>query len=280
MNSDTDQYVVVGHPIGHSRSPFIHRLFAEQTGECLEYGTLDIEPAQFVAKVQQFVASGGRGMNVTVPLKELAFTYATHRSERAQRAGAVNTLQFGPGSEVLGDNTDGVGLITDLSVNLRRVLTDARILLLGAGGASRGVLGPLLDLKPRDVLVANRTGERALQLAQLFEADGAVRACTLNELPDTAFDVIINATAAGLSGEQLPLRSAHLTREALCYDMMYGAEPTVFVTQMRALGAARAVDGRGMLVEQAAESFVVWRGIRPSTAAVIARLSESLAATL
>ena len=280
MKAPIDQYVVIGHPIGHSRSPFIHRLFAHQTGERLEYATLDVEPSQFAAKVDQFVATGGLGMKITVPLKELAFAYALRRSVRAQRAGAVNTLRFGADSEVFGDNTDGVGLITDLTVNLRCELTDARILLLGAGGASRGVLGPILDLQPREVLVANRTGERALQLVQLFEADGAVRACTLDALPDTPFDVIINATAAGLAGQQLPLRAVHLTPGGMCYDMMYGPEPTVFVTQMRALGAARAVDGRGMLVEQAAESFAVWRGVRPRTAAVIDKLTQSLAANL
>ena len=217
-------------------------------------------------------------MNVTVPLKELAFAYATRRSVRAQRAGAVNTLSFGVDREIFGDNTDGVGLITDLRVNLQCVLTDARILLLGAGGASRGVLGPILDLQPRDVLVANRSSDRATQLAQRYQADGAVRACALDAIPDTPFDVIINATAAGLAGQQLPLRAVHLAPDALCYDMMYGPEPTVFVTQMRSLGAARAVDGRGMLVEQAAESFAVWRGVRPCTAPVIDRLSKSLAA--
>ena len=277
MPEQLEQYVVIGHPIGHSRSPFIHRCFAEQTGERLDYRTLDVEPTRFNSLVEQFVARGGRGMNVTVPLKEQAFAYATRLSERAKRAGAVNTLSFEPNAAIFGDNTDGVGLIRDLTVNLRCVLTDARVLLLGAGGASRGVLGPILDLKPRAVLVANRTKSRAVVLAQLFQADKVVRACAMHEIPDIAFDVIINATAAGLAGQQLPLRATHLAPDALCYDMMYAPEPTVFMSQMLSLGAAHAVDGRGMLVEQAAEAFAIWRGVRPHTAPVIEMLSQSLA---
>lgn len=271
-----DVYAVAGHPVAHSRSPFIHACFAEQTGESIRYGTLDVPPQDFAREVGRFRAQGGRGLNVTVPLKEQAFAYATTLSERARRAGAVNTLRFDGAHEVWADNTDGVGLVRDLSTNLGVELAGRRILLLGAGGAARGVLGPLLDAAPALLMVANRTLVRADALVAQFAAHGEVRACGLDAIPLLSFDLLINATTTSLSGVGLPLTREHLADSALCYDMMYAAKATVFLRHALALGAARTADGRGMLVEQAAESFWLWRGKRPRTAPVIEALGEAL----
>ena len=271
-----DVYAVVGHPVAHSRSPFIHTCFAEQTGENIRYGTLDVPPQEFERAVGHFRAQGGRGLNVTVPHKERAFVYATVLSERARRAGAVNTLRFDGAQAVWADNTDGVGLVRDLSANLGVTLAGCRVLLLGAGGAARGVLGPLLDTGPALLVVANRSVARADALAGRFAAAGDLRACGLDAIPPLAFDLLINATSTSLSGVGLPLTREHLADGALCYDMMYAAEPTVFLRQAIALDAARTADGRGMLVEQAAESFWRWRGKRPRTAPVIEALGAAL----
>jgi len=273
-----DVYAVVGHPISHSRSPFIHARFAEQTGENIRYDKLDVAPRDFAAKVGHFRAHGGRGLNVTVPLKEQAFAYATTLTARARRAGAVNTLRFDSAHEVFADNTDGVGLVRDLSANLGVTLAGRRVLLLGAGGAARGVLGPVLDEGPDRVVVANRTAARADTLAAAFASSGEVHSCALQAIPRIAFEVVVNATATSLDGVELPLLRDHLAPGALCYDMMYAAEPTVFLRQAMALGAARTADGRGMLVEQAAESFWLWRGKRPHTGPVIAALGIALSA--
>lgn len=274
-----DRYAVVGHPIAHSRSPFIHARFAAQTGERMTYGAMDVPPETFRERVDAFRADGGRGLNVTVPLKEIAFRYAGHVSDRARRAGAVNTLRFEPGSATFGDNTDGVGLVRDLTVNLGVSLVGQRILLIGAGGAARGVLGPLLDAGPAQVVVANRTPSRARALAAVFEDQGPVHACGLDAVPGERFQLVINATAAGLAADgAVPLAAEHLAADALCYDMVYGSAPTAFMRRAAALGAARTADGRGMLVEQAAESFALWRGVRPRTGPVIAALDEALAA--
>lgn len=273
-----DRYAVAGHPIAHSRSPFIHALFAEQTGQHLVYGALDIAPEDFTREVNRFRSDGGRGLNVTVPLKEHAFAYAGQHGERALRAGAVNTLRFDADGSVFADNTDGPGLVRDLEVNHGCAIAGLKLLMLGAGGAARGVLGPLLDRSPRSVLLANRTRSRAEALADAFAGEGDVSCCALDAIPAGGFDLVINATATGLTGAHLPLSAGHLADGALCYDMMYGPRPTAFLQQVRSLGAARCADGRGMLVEQAAESFFIWRGVRPQTAPVIARLSEALAA--
>lgn len=271
-----DVYAVVGHPVAHSRSPFIHARFAEQTGENIRYGTLDVPAQDFERAVGQFRAQGGRGLNVTVPHKERAFVYATQPSERARRAGAVNTLRFDGAQAVWADNTDGVGLVRDLSTNLGVTLAGCRVLLLGAGGAARGVLGPLLDAAPALLVVANRTVARAEALTGRFAVAGELHACGLDAIPPLAFDLLINATSSSLSGVGLPLTRAHLAGGALCYDMMYAAEATVFLRQAQALGAARTADGRGMLVEQAAESFWSWRGKRPRTTPVIEALGAVL----
>lgn len=262
----TDRYAVFGHPIAHSKSPQIHATFARQTGQDMAYEAILAPLDGFAGSVAQFIAGGGRGANVTVPFKEEAFKLASRLSPRAQRAGAANTLSF-DADGMLGDNTDGAGLVADLTRNLNRTLGDKRILLLGAGGAARGVIEPLLEHRPAALVIANRTVSRAQDLAELFGR--GVTACSF-EAVDAAFDLVINATAASLAGELPPLSPALFTPQTLAYDMMYGRE-TPFLNFAREHGAATA-DGLGMLVEQAAEAFFVWRGVRPDTAAVIASL--------
>ena len=261
----TDRYAVFGHPIAHSKSPLIHAAFARQTGQDMRYDAILAPLDGFAASVAAFIAAGGRGANVTVPFKEEAFRLAGRLSPRAQRAGAVNTLMFDNG--ILGDNTDGAGLVADLTRNLHCALTGKRILLLGAGGAARGVIEPLLEQQPAALVIANRTVSRAQELAALF--GHGIRACGFDEA-STPFDLIINATAASLAGELPPLSPQLFTANTLAYDMMYGRD-TPFLAFARAHGAATA-DGLGMLVEQAAEAFYVWRGVRPDTAPVIASL--------
>lgn len=262
----TDRYAVFGHPIAHSKSPLIHAAFARQTGQDICYDAILAPKNGFAASVAAFVAAGGRGANVTVPFKEEAYRLADRLSPRAQLAGAVNTLSF-DASGIAGDNTDGAGLVADLTRNLQRPLAGSRILLLGAGGAARGVIGPLLDQGPAALVVANRTVSRAQDLAALFGR--GIVACGFDGI-EGAFDLVVNATAASLAGELPPLPPAIFAPDCLAYDMMYGRD-TPFLAFAREHGAATA-DGLGMLVEQAAEAFEMWRGVRPDTAPVIARL--------
>ncbi len=262
----TDRYAVFGHPVAHSKSPLIHAAFARQTGQDMTYEAILAPKDGFAASVAAFVAAGGRGANVTVPFKEEACRLATRLSARAECAGAVNTLTFASG-EIRGDNTDGAGLLADLTQNLGRDLAGRRILLLGAGGAARGVIEPLLAQQPATLVIANRTVARAQALAGLF-GHGVV-ACGFDALAG-AFDVIVNATAASLAGELPPLPPTIFAAGSLAYDMMYGRD-TPFLAFARTHGVATA-DGLGMLVEQAAEAFFVWRGVRPDTAPVIASL--------
>jgi shikimate dehydrogenase len=262
----TDRYAVFGHPIAHSKSPQIHAAFARQTGQDMRYEAILAPLDGFADSVAAFIAAGGRGANVTVPFKEEAFRLASRQSPRAQRAGAANTLSF-DADGILGDNTDGAGLVADLTRNLGFALAGKRILLLGAGGAARGVIEPLLDQQPAELVIANRTVSRAEELAELF--GHGVRACGF-DAADTPFDVVINATAASLAGDLPPLSPRVFTSDTLAYDMMYGRD-TPFLTFARTRGA-RTADGLGMLVEQAAEAFYLWRGVRPDTAPVIAAL--------
>jgi shikimate dehydrogenase len=262
----TDRYAVFGHPIAHSKSPQIHAAFARQTGQDLTYEAILAPLDGFADSVAQFISAGGRGANVTVPFKEEAFRLANRLSPRAQRAGAVNTLSF-DADGILGDNTDGAGLVADLTRNLHCMLAGKRILLLGAGGAARGVIEPLLEQKPSALVMANRTVSRAQELAELF--GHGVSACSFDAV-DTPFDLVINATAASLAGERPPLSPCVFTPDTLAYDLMYGRD-TPFLAFARTHGAATA-DGLGMLVEQAAEAFYLWRGVRPDTAPVIAAL--------
>ncbi|WP_434673152.1 shikimate dehydrogenase [Pseudomonas sp. R1-15] len=272
-----DRYVVMGNPIGHSKSPLIHRLFAEQTGQALDYTTLLAPLEDFAACAREFFREG-RGANVTVPFKEDAFRLADSLTERAQRAGAVNTLSKQADGRLLGDNTDGAGLVRDLTVNAGFSLKNKRILLLGAGGAVRGALEPLLAEAPSSLIIANRTVEKAELLAELFADLGPVSASGFDWLREPV-DLIINATSASLSGEVPPIAGSLIEPgKTFCYDMMYGKEPTSFCRWAEEHGAAVAMDGLGMLAEQAGEAFFLWRGVRPDTAPVLAELRRQLAA--
>ncbi|MQM38285.1 Shikimate dehydrogenase (NADP(+)) [wastewater metagenome] len=266
-----DRYAVMGNPIAHSRSPEIHRLFAEQTGEAVRYERILVPEDSFAGAVAEFEAAGGAGLNVTVPFKGDAWALADTLSERAERARAVNTLIISDAG-LYGDNTDGIGLVRDLRDNHGVTLAGARVLILGAGGAARGALPSLLEEAPASVHIANRTAERARELATAFADLGAVTGSGYEALAEMRFDVVINATSAGLAGELPPLPDTLLAPGACCYDMVYADEPTAFVRWARAHGAAVAADGLGMLVEQAAESFFLWRGHRPRTAPVIEAL--------
>ena len=264
----SDRYAVIGNPIEHSRSPQIHAAFARETGEDISYGRILGDPEGFEEDVASFVAAGGRGLNVTVPFKERACRLADTLSERAAAAGAVNTLIV-TDAGLAGDNTDGVGLVRDLACNHLFSFAGARVLLIGAGGAARGVLRPLLDERPASLVVANRTASRAVALAQSVTAQGVLSACGLDEIAGRQFDLIINATAAGLDAKVPDIPDDCLAHGGWTYDMLYSSEPTAFVTWGRDHGAMRALDGLGMLVEQAAESFRLWRGVQPDTGPVI-----------
>jgi shikimate dehydrogenase len=271
----TDRYAVIGNPIEHSKSPLIHTAFAEQTGQEIEYTRLLGEPGRFEQNVRDFLAAGGKGLNVTVPFKEEAWHLADELSDRADTAGAVNTLILLQDGRLRGDNTDGVGLVRDLTVNHGCLLSGHRILLLGAGGASRGVLRPLLETGPEQLVIANRTASRAVDLAREVVSLGRVEGCGLEDLAGQRFDLIINGTAAGLSREVPDIPDDLLAPGGWTYDMMYGREPTAFVLWGLARRATKALDGLGMLVEQAAESFWLWRGVRPETAPVIELLKNA-----
>lgn len=273
----TDRYAVFGNPIGHSKSPAIHAAFAEQTKQALTYEALLAPVEDFAGSVAAFRRAGGKGANVTVPFKEEAYALAHRLTPRAQRAGAVNTLVLSA-ADILGDNTDGAGLVRDIEHNLGRSLTGQRILLLGAGGATRGAIAPLLDRSPVSLAIANRTAAKAAALAAEFADLAPLTGCGFADLAGQSFDIVINATAASLAGEALPLPPGLFAPGSLAYDMMYGKADTPFMAQARQQGAARVADGLGMLVEQAAEAFFVWRGLRPDTAPILSDLRRQLAA--
>ncbi|MBT8082543.1 MAG: shikimate dehydrogenase [Gammaproteobacteria bacterium] len=264
-----DRYGVIGYPISHSRSPLIHRVFAEQTGEAIEYEPLKVRPDKLERAVRQFQRAGGKGLNVTAPHKSEVIKLCDHLSERAATAGAVNTLSFRD-HEIHGDNTDGIGLLRDLAVNHDLTLENMRMLILGAGGATRGIIGPLLEMRPALLIIANRTLGKAKALTQHFSGFGPVSACRLDEVPDdTDYELVINATSAGLKGDTPSYPAAAVSPETICYDLSYGLSPTPFSIWAREQGAAESIMGWGMLVEQAAESFNIWRGVRPQTAPVL-----------
>jgi len=270
----TDRYGVVGHPVSHSWSPFIHGLFARDTGQALSYRLYDFTPQEFEPRVRDFFTLGGRGLNVTVPHKIAAVQIASQLTTRATHAGAVNTLAKQKDGTILGDNTDGTGLVRDLCDNLGLVIIRRRILIIGAGGATRGVVGPLLALEPAAVVIANRTAERAKEMAETFAKLGTVQGVGFGAVSGPAFDVVINATSASLSGELPAVPASVIGPETVCYDMAYGKTDTPFMQWALEHGCARAIQGWGMLVEQAAESFRVWRGVKPSTASVLTALKE------
>jgi shikimate dehydrogenase len=267
--SAPDRYAVIGFPIKHSWSPFIHGMFAKQSGQNLTYSRLEVAPENFEKEIAAFFDSGGKGMNVTVPHKQAASLMARFRTPRAEIAGAVNTLAMQEGG-LLGDNTDGAGLLTDLNRNLSMQIDETRILLLGAGGAARGVLGPLLGGAPEYLEIANRDGNRALQLAQEFKLLGSVKGCGFDGISTSGtFDLIVNATSASLQDTIPPIPPSVIGPATLCYDMAYGKGDTAFTRWAKNAGAGRAETGWGMLVEQAAESFLLWGGVKPDTKPVL-----------
>lgn len=274
-----DHYAVFGNPIAHSKSPQIHRWFAEQTGQQLDYQALLAPVDDFEGSARQFFEQGGLGANVTVPFKLDALVFCDQLSPRARRAGAVNTLQKGKNNEIYGDNTDGVGLVRDLTGQLGFNLKNKRVLLLGAGGASRGVVEPLLKAGVAKLKIANRTPEKAQQLVQIFhglQPDAELSAGNWASLAGSQYDLILNATSASLSGDLPPLPDGLLASGALAYDLMYARQPTPFMEWANQQGAAKVADGLGMLVEQAAEAFFLWRQVRPDTAPVLQRLRQQL----
>jgi shikimate dehydrogenase len=267
-----DQYGVVGHPVSHSLSPFIHGMFARETGQAMTYRLFDVRPAELEVHVRDFFAQGGRGLNITLPHKIAARELADELTTRAAHAAAVNTLARAADGSILGDNTDGAGLVRDLCDNLGLELAGRRVLIMGAGGATRGVLAPLLGLEPAVVVIANRTPERAAALATAFSDLGVTQGVGFGDVGADPFDLVINATSASLSGDIPPLPPGAVDSSTVCYDLAYGKSATAFVAWAQERGCAQAQQGLGMLVEQAAESFELWRGVRPTTATVLAAL--------
>jgi len=270
-----DQYVIVGNPVAHSKSPQIQAAFAQAMNQEMEYGKLLIPVDDFKEGIAAFIAQGGKGMNVTVPFKQEAWEIAEIRSERATLAGAVNTLFVNDKGQLCADNTDGFGIVTDITKNYHVDLAGKRILMMGAGGAVRGAMLPFLDEKPSEIVIANRTVSKAQDLADKFAEYGPVTASSFDDLSGH-FDVIINGTSASLHGTMPEMPDGLVNADSLCYDMMYGAEPTTFLTWAEAQGVKKCVDGLGMLVEQAAESFYIWRGVRPDTGDVTRSIREQL----
>ena len=269
-----DKYAVIGYPVAHSWSPFIHGLFAKQTGHAITYSRLEVAPEALNERVVEFFAADGKGLNVTLPHKQAACLIARERTPRAEMAGAVNTLVL-RNNNVFGDNTDGAGLIADLTRNLAFTLQGTRILVLGAGGAARGVLGPLLEADPEYLEIANRNDERAAELAPEFSTLGTVHGCGFDAIADSTFDLVLNATSASLQDTIPPIPPQVIGPTTLCYDMAYGRGDTAFTRWAKSAGAGRAETGWGMLVEQAAESFLLWRGVKPRTAPVIAAVKAT-----
>lgn len=277
--SAKDKYAVFGNPIKHSKSPAIHAMFAQQCDQPMVYRAVKVELDGFARAASNFFRDGGAGLNVTVPFKQEAYQFAERLSPRAERAGAANTLTRAEDGAIEGDNTDGIGLIRDLIANLGWTVQGLRVLLLGAGGAARGVLEPLLRERPRELLIVNRTSERATQLAREFSDLGPLEGGAYELIGQRQFDLVINATSAGLSGAVPDLPGDLLTERSCCYDMLYGAQPTPFMRWSAHHAAWAVADGLGMLVEQAAESFYIWRKARPATGPVINHLRELMASS-
>jgi len=277
---DLPFYCVVGQPIGHSLSPLIHQAFAKSLNVPLCYERIEVAPEQFEQDLRDFIAAGGKGMNVTVPLKEIAAKLAPELSPRAEFAGAANTIVVKSEKHYMADNTDGIGLVTDLISNLGRTLEGKRILLLGAGGAVRGALAPLIEHAPCSIVIANRTISKAEQLSQRFKSHAsghgvALSAVDFSAIPSAAFDLIINGTSLGLSGKLPVLPLETIGNDTFTYDMVYSRSgSTDFTRWSLANGAVSSADGLGMLVEQAAEAFFIWHGKRPDTRSVMALLRD------
>ena len=270
-----DRYGVIGYPVAHSRSPIIHKQFAEQTGQEMRYEAIEVPPDKLEQSIRQFQRSGGRGLNVTVPHKSEVVRLVDELSETASIAGAVNTLDISSDT-IIGHNTDGTGLVRDLIGNVGLSLAGLRVLILGAGGATRGIIGPLLEQETASIMVANRSVDKADALVDHFGTMGEVSAVRLDRIPDNrTFDLILNATSARLGGKMPEFPTHAVGAETLCYDLSYGLKETPFVAWAKGAGAGRTRSGWGMLIEQAAESFEIWRGVRPDTAPVMKRLPVS-----
>ncbi len=276
FDAKPDPYAVMGNPISHSQSPLIHTEFASQTQQRLNYSAIQVDAGGFEQAVGNFRASGGKGLNITVPFKQEAWEFVDERSERAIQAGAVNTISFNDNGQSVGDNTDGVGLVRDLMENHAIELAGKRILILGAGGAVRGILGPMLAQQPSEIVIANRTAEKAVALANEFNRGDQLQGCGFPSIDELPFDLIINGTAASLQGELPSIPATAISSGTCCYDMMYGKAPTLFMTWAAKHDAPKVLDGLGMLVEQAAESFFIWRAVRPDTREVIASVKAAL----
>lgn len=264
----TDLYGVIGHPIAHSKSPIIHGQFAEQTEQNIDYAAFDVAPEDLRTELERFVAEGFKGLNVTVPHKSTVIDLLDELSERADVAGAVNTISIDEEGRLSGENTDGLGLVRDLQENLEIGLEGLQILILGAGGATRGIVPVLLEAEPERVLIANRTPDKARLLADEFSDLGQLSSCAFDELGGQQFDLILNATSAGLDGNVPPFPGSIITPDVVCYDLSYAMSDTPFLSWALQRGAEQAHQGWGMLIEQAAESFFIWRGVRPDTRAV------------
>ena len=281
MAAPVDRYAVMGNPVTHSKSPMIHAMFAKSTRQQLHYEALEIENTHFETAVADFFNNGDQGLSITVPFKERAWELAKVKTERAKKAGAVNTLWLSEDGYLSGDNTDGLGLIRDLTENNELSLAGLRVLVLGAGGAVRGIMDTLLHEQPTAIVIANRTVSKAQELADIFRGDYAgpedvsLSASSFEAL-EGAFDLIINGTSASLQGKELAIPASIVTPDTVSYDMMYGAEETVFNQWARNAGARLRLDGLGMLVEQAAEQFLIWRGVRPETSEVLQLLRKIL----
>jgi shikimate dehydrogenase len=269
MKFKIDNYAVFGNPIEHSKSPLIHNLFAKQTEEKLIYKAKLVAHNNFKNTVIDFYNAGGKGLNITVPFKQEAWQLVNQLQPRAKLAGAVNTIWFNKQGDIIGDNTDGIGLVRDLINNHQQTIYHKKVLILGAGGAVRGVLTPILAEKPINLTIANRTVSKAEELVNLFSKANNLSYSSYAELELQKFDIIINGTSSSLQGQLPPLPNNILADNAIVYDMMYANQPTIFMKWGKNQGAKFAIDGLGMLIEQAAEAFFIWRGVRPNTKVVI-----------
>ncbi len=264
--SQLDQYAVIGNPIEHSKSPDIHLLFADQTGEQLHYEKMLVDEGKFSHVAAKFFADGGKGLNVTVPFKNDACEFVDELTDYATHAGAVNTIYIGKNNKLIGDNTDGIGLLRDLKKTHRIQIENKKVLIIGAGGATQGIVEPLLNEQPDQLLIANRTASKAEVIAEQFITFGEINSCALNEIPKHSFDIVLHATSAGLQGQNITLPNEIISSDSCCYDLLYGDEDTPFMQWAKQCNAGKVVDGFGMLLEQAAEAFYIWRGKRPDTA--------------
>jgi len=274
FSSSVSRFAVIGNPVSHSKSPEIHKMFGEQLGITLDYEAVQVDSGGLHQAIRNLQAGGFKGLNITVPFKEKGYELSDVLSDRARIAAAVNTVRFESDDTIFGDNTDGIGLVRDLECNLKHTLADVRLLVVGAGGAVRGIIGPLLSAKPSLLVIANRTFDRAFLLAKSFSSNGAVQAFRFDQLEGKEFDIVINGTSSSLIGERLNLPRNIFSSGSVAYDMMYSDTRTPFLTWASEQGVENLTDGLGMLVEQAASSFKLWHGVRPDTSSVLRSLRD------